>query len=94
MRVAGFPNWEAGENDASIASTHVIGFYEEPTVMERDVVSQRNFHGGGRCRVNGAIFTGMSGGPVVDSKGLVVGVASQGSESMRKRLHDDNNTRS
>lgn len=89
IRVAGFPNWEAGENDASIASTHVIGFYE-PTVMERDVVSQRKFQGGGRCRVNGAIFTGMSGGPVVDSQGLVVGVASQGSESMRKRLHDDN----
>lgn len=66
VTIVGFPN-------------HTIG--DSAMIRPGMVVSTRRHFGFGRYLTNVGIIAGMSGGPVVDSKGLVVGVAATGSKS-------------
>jgi hypothetical protein len=67
--VAGFPNYNPG--DTGILFPGIVGGF-------------RKYHGVRRPLINAPIVQGNSGGPVLDSKGRVVGVAVKGAEHVDK----------
>jgi len=68
ITLAGFPNYFLGH---------------KPYIAPGKVVSARRIHGIDMITINTPIEYGNSGGPVLDSSGKVVGVASSGGDKSR-----------
>ena len=67
VNLAGFPNYQFGDT----------GHF-----LHLRIASLRNAAGQPRALIEGAIAAGMSGGPVVDMEGRIIGVIVSGAESL------------